>query len=92
MIKIGHKCNKTLKGDSVGCLWERSIGMNCEVKCHDQSVRSAIKITEESVEEIVTVLAVKNSVGWRKITGRSNIATGKMEFVFVRTRETELCE
>ena len=54
---------------------ERSIGMNCEVKCHDKLVRSAIKITEESVEETVTVLVVENSVGRWKITGRSNIAT-----------------
>ena len=37
--------------------------MNCEVKCQDQLVRSAIKITEESVEETVTVLVVENSVG-----------------------------
>ena len=45
-------------------------------------VRSAIKITEESVEETVTVVVVENSVSRRKITGRSNIATSKMEFVF----------
>ena len=32
-------------------------------------------ITEESVEETVTVLVVENSVGRQKITGRSNIAT-----------------
>ena len=45
---------------------ERSIGMNCEVKCHDKLVRSAIKITEESVEETVTVLVVEN----RKASGK----------------------
>ena len=53
-----------------GMLWarERSIGINGEV-------RLAIKITEESVVEIVTVLVVENSVCRWKITGRRNIAT-----------------
>ena len=40
---------------------ERSIGMNCAVtvNCRDKSVRSAIEITVESIEETMTAFVHK---------------------------------
>ena len=70
--------------------------MNCGViRATTNQLDRPQKITEQSVEEIVTVLVVENSVCLRKITGRSNIATRKMEFVFearsvtLRSRELQ---
>jgi len=47
--------------------------MNCEVTvtCHYQSVRSAIEITVESLEEGVTVLIVENRVGGKLLCEKS---------------------